>query len=222
MNEQAAGPMGTGRLCFVPAKTVPDARSRVLWLREMRRRGSISTSRSTLGRWALALSVVTAALVSACNETPPDLREWRPTDHDHTENPNADQVQVTDAGSSEPGHGLDDVTIVAWQQNCTTCHGPLGRGDGPQGPMVHAADLSRSDWQASVTDDAIATTIQQGRGRMPGFKLPDATIQRLVQLVRMLDANRMQHAMAAASAQAAGSGAPPAAESAPAPGRVKH
>ncbi len=199
-----------------------DTRSRVLWLREMRQSSSTSTRRSKLARWALAFSAVTAALASACNETPPDLREWRTTDHDHTENPNAEQVQVTDAGSSEPGHGLDDVTIVAWQQNCTTCHGPLGRGDGPQGPMVHAADLSRSDWQASITDDAIATTIRQGRGRMPGFKLPDATIQRLVQLVRMLDASRMQHAMAAASAEAAASSAPPPSASAKAPGSVKH
>jgi mono/diheme cytochrome c family protein len=157
-------------------------------------------------------------LALGCNETPADLRPWRPSDHDHTENPNSDQVQVTDAGSSEPGHGLDDVTIVAWQQNCTSCHGPLGRGDGPQGPMVHAADLSRSDWQATVTDDAIATTIRQGRGRMPGFNLPDATIQRLVQLVRMLDASRMQRAMAAAaSASAAAASAPPA-TSARAPG----
>lgn len=120
---------------------------------------------------------------------------------------------MTDAGSSEPGHGLDDVTIVAWQQNCTSCHGALGRGDGPQGPMVHAADLSRPDWQATVSDDAIATTIRHGRGRMPAFNLPDATIQSLVRLVRMLDANRMQRAMAAAasaSAAAAAGAAPPA------------
>jgi mono/diheme cytochrome c family protein len=174
--------------------------------------------RSDVRRGAAALLV--AALSFACNDTPPDLRPWRPTDHDHTENPNSDQVQVTDAGSSEPGHGLDDVTIVAWQQNCTSCHGALGHGDGPQGPMVHAADLSRSDWQASVTDDAIATTIKQGRGRMPGFKLPDATVQRLVQLVRMLDANRMQHAMAAAaSAEAAARGTAAPATSAQAAGR---
>ena len=110
----------------------------------------------------LAVVIGCAALALACNDTPADLRVWRVTDHDHTENPNADQVQVTDAGSGEPGHGLDDVTIVAWQQNCTSCHGPLGRGDGPQGQLVHASDLSRPDWQATVTDDAIASTIRQG------------------------------------------------------------
>ena len=174
----------------------------------MRVRPPLRVSPSELKNWVAAIMALVAFAVG-CNETPADLREWRPADHDHTENPNSDQVQVTDAGSSEPGHGLDDVTIVAWQQNCTNCHGPLGRGDGPQGPMVHAADLSRSDWQATVSDDAIATTIRSGRGRMPGFKLPEATIQSLVRLVRMLDANRMQRAMAAASATAtAGATAP--------------
>ena len=38
-----------------------------------------------------------------------------------------------------------------------------------QRPLVHAADLSRPDWQASVSDEAIAQTIRQGRGRMPSF-----------------------------------------------------
>jgi len=155
-----------------------------------------------------------AALALACNETPADLRPWKASDHDHTANPNADQVQVTDAGSADSTHGLDDVTIVAWQQNCTSCHGPLGRGDGPQGQLVHASDLSRPDWQASVTDEAIAATIRQGRGRMPSFNLPDATITRLVALIRMLDANQMQQRRAKA---AAGGSAAPAAHAAPAP-----
>lgn len=172
------------------------------------------------------MGLVLSAWCSACNETPADLREWRPSDHDHTANPNADQVQVTDAGSSEPGHGLDDVTVVAWQQNCTTCHGTLGRGDGPQGPMLHAADLSRSDWQAATSDEAIAATIRLGRGKMPAFPLPEATIARLVQLIRMLDVSHMQQAAARAAASASATpaanassahvaGAPAAAASAP-------
>jgi mono/diheme cytochrome c family protein len=166
-----------------------------------------------------------AALALACNSTPSDLRTWKASDHDHTANPNEDQVQVTDAGSPAANHGLDDITVVAWQQNCTTCHGSLGRGDGPQGQLVHASDLSRPDWQASVTDEAIAATIKQGRGRMPSFNLPDATIARLVSLIRMLDSNKMQQ-RAAANAAPAASAAPPAhapatpAGAAPAPKRV--
>lgn len=169
--------------------------------------------RATSFAWILLLS----AACFGCNETPADRREWKASDHDHTANPNADQVQVTDAGAAPGPNGLDDVTIVAWQQNCTSCHGKLGRGDGPQGQLLHASDLSRPDWQASVTDEAIAATIRQGRGRMPSFNLPDATIQRLVALIRMLDVNRMQQAIDQANAQAAGSAAPPAHTSKPAP-----
>jgi len=179
---------------------------------------------------AVARSLLLAAFVLGCNSTPADLRQWKATDHDHTVNPNEGQVQVTDAGSEAQNYGLDDVTIVAWQQNCTTCHGALGRGDGPQGQLVHAADLSRPDWQASISDEAIATTIRVGRGRMPGFNLPDATITRLVALIRMLDLNRMQqratNAARATGAASAAASAPPAhaspapASSAAAPQRV--
>jgi cytochrome c oxidase cbb3-type subunit 3 len=178
-----------------------------------------------LGRingYAAALSLLLAASLFACNSAPADLRPWQASDHDHTANPNADQVQVTDAGAAESNHGLDDVTIVAWQQNCTNCHGPLGRGDGPQGQLVHAADLSRPDWQASISDEAIADTIRQGRGRMPAFNLPDATITRLVALIRMLDLNQMQQRAASAApagaAPAHGSAAPAHGSAAPAHG----
>lgn len=172
---------------------------------------------------ALALFVILLSL--GCNETPADLRPWRPSDHDHTENPNADQVQVRDAGAAGPGHGLDDVTVVAWQQNCTSCHGPLGRGDGPQGQLLHASDLSRPDWQASVSDEAIAATIRQGRGRMPAFNLPEVTITRLVALVRMLDLNRMRQATGAAQAHDNGAASaqpasPKASSATPTPSRV--
>ena len=150
-----------------------------------------------------ALSLSLSAFAVACNGAPADLRQWKATDHDHTMNPNSAQVQVTDAGTEASNHGLDDVTVVAWQQNCTTCHGPLGRGDGPQGQLVHAADLSRPDWQASVTDEAIATTIREGRGRMPSFNLPEVTVTRLVTLVRMLNRNRMQQGASPAGAASA-------------------
>ncbi|HYQ43073.1 MAG TPA: cytochrome c [Polyangiaceae bacterium] len=168
----------------------------------------------------VALSLSLAAIAVGCNSTPADLRQWKASDHDHTVNPNQDQVQVTDAGSEAQNHGLDDVTIVAWQQNCTTCHGALGRGDGPQGQLVHAADLSRPDWQASVTDEAIAATIRDGRGRMPSFNLPEATITRLVALVRMLNMDRLQRGPGAAptsSAAPPAHSARPTANGAPAP-----
>lgn len=102
-------------------------------------------------------------------------------------------------------HGLTDVAMVAWQQDCVTCHGPFGRGNGPQGALVHAPDLSDPHWQASVTDDDIAKIIHAGRGLMPAFPMPDTTLKTLVHLVRLLT----QVAQPGASASAApGASAP--------------
>ena len=132
------------------------------------------------------------------------MRPWRPTDHDHTENPGGSQVQVDPKDAGAPAvPGLEDVTIVAWGQNCTPCHGELGRGDGPRGPMLKATNLSDPKWQGSVTDQQIAATIKLGKGAMPAFKLPDVTIANLVKLVRMMNIARLQAHAAAASSSAA-------------------
>ena len=163
------------------------------------------------------------ALATACNERPSDLREWRPGDHDHTENPGSDQVQVDPAAQQAPAiPGLEDVTIVAWSQNCTQCHGQLGRGDGPRGPMLKATNLSDPKWQSAVTDEQIAATIKLGRGAMPSFKqLPDVTIANLVKLVRMMNLARLEaHAAAAGSAAPAPSASGAAVPSASAHGGV--
>ena len=71
-------------------------------------------------------------------------------------------------------------------QTCNTCHGPLGKGDGPQGSLVKAPDLTRPDWQAKVTDEEIAARIRSGKGLMPPNDLPDSTIKGLVARVRAL------------------------------------
>src|SRR6185436_17810811 len=97
-------------------------------------------------------------------------RQWRPSDHRHqaesTETDRDDAPQVS--GSAEPMMpGLEEVTIAAYRRSCAACHGQLGRGDGPQGPMLQARDLSDPTWQASVSDAQIAETITKGRGRMP-------------------------------------------------------
>jgi len=121
-------------------------------------------------------------------------------------------VQVDPAASSAPiVPGFEDVTLVAWKQNCTPCHGAVGRGDGPRGPMLKATNLSDPTWQSSVTDERIAEVIKRGKGAMPPFNLPDGTIANLVKLVRMLNVAKLEaHAQGAASApssSAVGSGA---------------
>ncbi len=71
-------------------------------------------------------------------------------------------------------------------QTCNTCHGPMGHGDGPQGSLVKAPDLTRPDWQAKVTDEEIAARIRSGKGLMPPNDLPDSTIKGLVARIRAL------------------------------------
>lgn len=153
------------------------------------------------------MSVV--ALVG-CSRTPDDLREWKPSDHDHTQSPGQSQVAAAPDSGRPSGAtgipGLDELTLAAWRRNCTVCHGAIGRGDGPRGAETRATNLGDPAWQASVTDADIAAVIKGGRGAMPPFALPDETIAGLVRLVRML-----------APRPADAGVAPPAADAAPAP-----
>ncbi len=173
----------------------------------------------------LRASLLALSLVCGCSREASDLREWKPSDHDHTSNPSAAQVEVKqDAASPLAVYGIDEVTVVAWEQSCATCHGAQGAGDGPQGPITKARDLTDAAWHASVSDESIAQTIRNGRGMMPPSRLPEATIQSLVRLVRLLDPRRRAeieakakaNPSAAPAASAAPSGAPPG-SAAPAP-----
>ncbi len=101
-----------------------------------------------------------------------------------------------------PLPGIDEVTVVAWRRNCTRCHGTLGRGDGPDGPLTRARDLSDPAWQRSVSDSSLAQSIKSGRGVMPAFDLPEATLAGLVRLVRLFDAARREPSAPAPSGSA--------------------
>jgi mono/diheme cytochrome c family protein len=64
-----------------------------------------------------------------------------------------------------------------WQQNCASCHGKTGKGDGSKAaqlktPMV---DFSTAEFQ-SMTDGGIFYKTSEGRGDMPSFKkkIPEA------------------------------------------------
>jgi hypothetical protein len=144
--------------------------------------------------------------VAACDRAPADLREWKVSDHDHTSNPGAAQVEVQqNAPSALAVYGIDEVTVVAWERNCASCHGAQGEGDGPQGAITKARNLRDPAWQEAATDAGIAEVIRNGRGMMPASKLPESTVLSLVRLVRLLDPRRA--AAAAASAHAAAGGA---------------
>ncbi|HET9958770.1 MAG TPA: cytochrome c [Polyangiaceae bacterium] len=132
---------------------------------------------------------IAAATLSGCDRPAADLRVWQAADHDHTDQPNAAQVEVK-PGATASGplaeHGIDDVTLATWKENCMRCHGQFGAGDGPQGPMNQTRNLTDPAWQASMTDQQIAQSIHTGKGRMPAFNLPEHTVSSLVRLIRMM------------------------------------
>lgn len=130
-----------------------------------------------------ALALATAAAAAACDRapSPTGLKEWTAQDHDGAQKqPSAGQAPRGDGG----GGAAAALADVAWKQQCAACHGVGGRGDGPQGPMFKAPDLTAADLQSRNTDAQLAATIKNGKGRMPAFALPDDTIAGLVGKIR--------------------------------------
>ncbi len=133
-------------------------------------------------------------LLGACDSPPAasTLVDWSPKDHDRSEvtaraeQPQAPGGREAPAPKSGPRASSTPNAVVeaTWVQQCATCHGALGHGDGPTGPMVHAADLTLPDWQASVTDEQIASSIANGKGKMPRFSLPEKVVAGLVARIR--------------------------------------
>ena len=123
-----------------------------------------------------------AVLAGACDRPPSvELKEWSAADHDGEKksgDPNAKQGARGESGGTP---ALADIT---WRNQCATCHGAEGKGDGPQGPMFKAPDLGREDWQSKVKDEEIASTIVNGKGRMPKFELSPDVVQGLVARIR--------------------------------------
>jgi cytochrome c oxidase cbb3-type subunit 3 len=90
------------------------------------------------------------------------------------------------AEKESPEDNVAQLVDLTWRQQCTTCHGASGKGDGQMGPMVKAPDLTNADWQATVSDADIAALIKNGKNRMPKFDLPGPVIAGLVAHVRGL------------------------------------
>jgi cytochrome c oxidase cbb3-type subunit 3 len=121
-------------------------------------------------------------LAGGCDRPPSsvELKDWTAADHD------GEQKSAAAARQGAKGDGGGAVVLVeaTWRQQCASCHGASGKGDGPQGPMFKAADLSNEDWQKRAKDEDIAAAITNGKGRMPKFELPDDVVKGLVARVR--------------------------------------
>ncbi len=155
--------------------------------------------RGALARRAFSSCLFLSSLLGAsagCDRPPAadSLQEWTAADHHSTDDDKlgggaAGQTGQTGrpAGSAASAGGdVAQLVDLTWRQQCTTCHGPMGRGDGQMGPMVQAPDLTRPDWQSKVSDAEMAATIKSGRNRMPSFNLPDPVLGGLVARIRGL------------------------------------
>lgn len=132
----------------------------------------------------LLLSTIAAAALAGigCDRAPSadGLKEWTAADHDGEKK----SAPAANQGAKGSGGGPSALADLTWKNQCQTCHGPTGHGDGPQGAMFKAQDLSREDWQSKVNDGEIAGAILNGKGRMPKFELPEEVVKGLVVRVR--------------------------------------
>jgi len=120
--------------------------------------------------------------LASCEPAPVDVREWNAADHRQPAGAGQGKRQV--AATDDKAAAEQTLADVTWTKRCASCHGPIGRGDGPQGPMLKAPDLTRDDWQAKVSDAQIAEVIRTGRGKMPAFELSEPQMKAVVQRIR--------------------------------------
>jgi mono/diheme cytochrome c family protein len=133
------------------------------------------------------LAALSGIALFACSNVG-DLREWRPSDHDG-EQPAEPADAPPDEGdraarSSAPA--TEDLVVDVWRARCARCHGSAGRGDGPEGRMMRAPNLTDPAVQAALTDEELRTLIRDGRGRMPGLGQEGPILDGLVQFVRRI------------------------------------
>ena len=117
------------------------------------------------------------------------MREWKADDHDRSDDQRRARAvpprpRVPRRARRRAANPTVTLVEVTWKAQCGPCHGPIGHGDGPQGPMVHAPDLTLAEWQSKTTDQQIAQTISNGKNRMPKFDFPPEVLGGLVARIR--------------------------------------
>lgn len=75
------------------------------------------------------------------------------------------------SASDLPAAAVQEADTV-WQQRCTTCHGPAGKGDGAAAVALNPKprDFSSAEWQKGVTDEHIEKVIVEG-GQAVGLSM---------------------------------------------------
>jgi mono/diheme cytochrome c family protein len=139
----------------------------------------------------LLACVLAVPLVAACDQAPSadSLPEWKPSDHHSLDDNGGAQASGQQAPAGKNAAAATDtaqLVDITWRQQCSQCHGAMGHGDGPNGPMLHTRDLTDPEWQAKMSDADIAAAIRAGKDKMPKFDLPDPVMQGLVARIRQL------------------------------------
>ncbi len=144
--------------------------------------------------WRLAsiFAGLAVTVILACDRAPSTdgLQNWTPADHDRAEENTrikaGAQASAAPKSAGSPQNDQAQLIEITWRQNCAQCHGIAGHGDGPNGALVKAPDLTNPDLQAKMTDADIANAIKNGRNLMPKFDFSDAVVGGLVARVRAM------------------------------------
>jgi mono/diheme cytochrome c family protein len=127
-------------------------------------------------------TLLSALLLAACGGAAATQASGVPADYQGKKNPVAG-----DAAAAEAGKGIYDV-------NCTSCHGPMGKGDGPAAAGLEIKPKDLAAVQASLADDFVFWRISEGGlnmnppSSMPAWKavLSEDQIWQLVMYLRVL------------------------------------
>ncbi|HUL93394.1 MAG TPA: cytochrome c [Burkholderiales bacterium] len=81
-----------------------------------------------------------------------------------------------------------------FQANCTSCHGPAGRGDGPAAASLDPRPADLAEMAGHHPDGDFAWKIANGRGPMPPWKsFTEKQIWSLVNYIKSLGAGEHRH-----------------------------
>jgi mono/diheme cytochrome c family protein len=81
---------------------------------------------------------------------------------------------------------------ATFQQKCSPCHGPQGRGDGPAGAALnpHPRNYHDHAYMQTRTDQELHDSVFNGKSQMPAWgktgQLTDAQVWAMVKYVRQL------------------------------------
>jgi cytochrome c6 len=80
-----------------------------------------------------------------------------------------------------------DAGAALYKTKCAVCHGPDGKGETAIGKANKVRDLGSSEMQKQ-SDEEVATTIENGKGKMPAYgkSLKPEQIKDLVAYIRSL------------------------------------